>query len=166
MIKKIIINIIIIYLFSGCYSLKKDVSKSLLTKDTVVYHYQYKDSVIHLKKVLITEAVTNQIELKEVCDSLGNLKPNSFSSKVGKTNLKIITKNNTIYVQANTDSIVNVYEFKYREKFKQDSVKLANYYRSIFTKNTVKETNNNWKWMVSIVLILALIIYLRIKSIV
>lgn len=157
---KNLIYIIIICFLTGCYTLKKTAKKSIIQKDSISVNIIEKDSIVYNTKTVITPASSTDLILKDVCDSLGNIKVAELQAQLGKTNIKLITKNNTIFLKANTDSIVEVYKDKYESKFKRDSTAVANFYKEKQSEKIVKTRTPWWSYIVTIALILIVIIAL------
>ena len=108
--KKIII-LIIALLLSSC---RAKVIKTDIQRDTI-----YKSKIVKL-----TPPTANQIQIDNVCDSLGVLKPIKYINTQGKVRTIVKTLNNTLYLDVNTDSIkdVAVNEFKSTLKDKQETI--------------------------------------------
>ncbi len=139
--------IIILYIFTGCCTLKKVTKKNVIQKDSIVYNFIEKDSIIFEVRTEVIPASKTDLILKDVCDSLGNIKVAELRAQLGKTNIRLTTNNNTIYLEANTDSIVSVYKSKYESKFKQDSLSIVNFYKEKLTSKEVKTKTPKWAWL-------------------
>ncbi|MEE9408125.1 MAG: hypothetical protein V3V28_08630 [Polaribacter sp.] len=163
--KLILIYILIFGSFIGCGLLTKTVKKeretNIIQKDSIVYNFIKKDSTIINTRTEITPASKTDLILRNVCDSLGNIKIAELQTQLGKTNIKIRTIDNTIYLEANTDSIIQVYKSKYEYKFKQDSIALNSSYKEKVKLKEVKVKTPKWAWLLLIGIALALFLKLR-----
>lgn len=152
--KNLIFTVTIIFSISfiGCKPTKTVTdTTSIIKKDSIVYNIVTKDSTVIKIKEVITPSNNTSINLKNPCDSLGNLKPIDFNTTVGKSKLKIIFKDNEIKIEAINDSIKSIYESKlvYKEKSKDSiikSLKIEN--RELIQKTT--KTKFNWWFVFSI----------------
>lgn len=110
--KKILLVLILILLF-GCKT--KTVTVNTHTTDTLRVE----------KIVRITEPQLNNLVIDSPCDSLGNLNPFSYSFGTGKNKMSLKSKNNTITLTQNLDSIRSVLEKEYKAKtFTSEIVKI------------------------------------------
>jgi len=99
--KKILLILIAISLF-GCKA--KTITVETHTTDTLRVE----------KIVKITPAQLNSLVIDSPCDSLGNLKPFTYSFGNGKNKTTVKTLKNTIVVEQNLDSIKSVWEKEYK----------------------------------------------------
>ena len=145
MYKKILF-IIIIGFFYGCKSKKIVTEKKKIVK---------RDSIYIIKDRFITKQVNDTIVIKDVCDSVGQLK--SFDRVIKTNNVKVALKsvNGTIKATVNIDSIVNsrVREFKqnYQAKTEIKETQITRY-RTPF-----------WVWVVMVLEALVIFILFRIS---
>jgi hypothetical protein len=139
---KQILFLIIIGFFYGC------VSKKIVTKETIK-----RDSIYILKDRFITKQVNDTIVIKDICDTLGNLK--SFDRVIKTNNVKVALKsvNGSIQATVNIDSIVNsrVREFKQNYKSETKETKITKY-RIPF-----------WVWIVMIMEGLVILLLFRLS---
>jgi len=145
MYKKILF-IIIIGFFYGCKS-KKIVTEK---KKTV-----QRDSIYIIKDRFITKQVNDTIVIKDVCDSVGQLK--SFDRVIKTNNVKVSLKsvNGTIKATVNIDSIVNSRVREFKQNYK--------------SKTEIKETEITryrtplWVWVVMVLEALLIFVLFRIS---
>lgn len=110
---KIICFILLVTIFTSCGSKKTIIEKEYITKiDTIK---EYKDRYIY-------KQVNDTIIIEDPCDSLGILKPFKAQIKTNQGKVKIENKNGNIQAEINLDSIVSVYENKYKSQIKEVEV--------------------------------------------
>lgn len=102
---KIIIILVSLSLF-GCKA-KKEYTNTV-TNDTVKIN----------SIVKITPSQLNNLVIDEPCDSLGNLKPFTYTFGSGNNKTVLKAKNDTIYLEQNNDSIINSWKEEYKSSFK------------------------------------------------
>lgn len=124
---KHVLIIVILILVAGCKS-KKVVSTS-----------EKSDTIIKNKVVTITPSQLNELVIDNPCDSLGNLKPFYYKTSSGKVNTIIKSKNDTIYVQQNIDSLKQVWEKEFISSYKAE-------------KEQIIEEVEVWPWWLKSVL--------------
>lgn len=102
--------ILIILLLIGCKT--KHTTTTSISKDSI-----YKKEIL---KIALPQL--NEIVIDNPCDSLGNLKPfnYTFTSDKVKTTLKAI--NDTIYLEQNIDSLIDVRIEEYKSSHKSKDV--------------------------------------------
>lgn len=168
--KSFITALILLSVSFGCRTTKESTkSTEIIKKDSIVYNLIEKDSIVHRIKEIITPSNNTQINLKNPCDSLGNLKPMDFKTSVGKSKLKIIFKDNEIKIEAINDSIKEIYESKFIHKEKQkDSIIKSLKEKNLELVKITKKSGFNWWFLASILfnilLILILIRFFRQNS--
>ena len=136
---RILLIILLAFLLIGCKT----------KKNTVETH---STDTIRIEKIIkITPAQLNSLTIDNPCDSLGNLKPFSYSFVSGNNETTVKTLKNTIFIEQNLDSIKQVWE-KENQKSSFTSEKLEIIY---------KTPNWNWKIMAIMALIIALLLLLR-----
>ena len=139
---KKLIFIILIGLFYGCRA------KKIVTKEVIK-----RDSIYIIKDRYITKSINDTIVVRDVCDSVGNLK--SFDRVIKTNNVKVALKsvNGTIKATVNIDSLVNskVQEFKQNYQAKTE-IKEITKYRTPF-----------WVWVVMVLEALVILLLFRIR---
>jgi hypothetical protein len=136
---RIFLIILLAFLLIGCKT----------KKNTVETH---STDTIRIEKIIkITPAQLNSLTIDSPCDSLGNLKPFSYSFGSDKNKTTVKTLKNTIYIEQNLDSLKSVWE-KENKKSSFTSEKVEIIY---------KTPNWNWKIMAIMALIIALLLLLR-----
>ena len=136
---RILLIILLAFLLIGCKTKKNMVET-------------HSTDTIRIEKIIkITPEQLNSLTIDSPCDSLGNLKPFSYSfgNENNKTTVK--TLKNTIYIEQNLDSLKSVWE-KENQKSSFISEKVEIIY---------KTPNWNWKIMAIMALIIALLLLLR-----
>lgn len=141
-IMRIFLIILIAFFLIGCRA--KKITVNTHSTDT-----------IRIEKIVkITPQQLNNLVIDSPCDSLGNLKPftYSFGSKENKTTVK--TLKNTIVIEQNIDSLKSVWEKEYK----------ASTFKSEKAEIIYKTPNWNWKIMAVmglIIIFLGSFIYIR-----
>jgi hypothetical protein len=162
--KSFITALILLSVSFGCRTTKESTkSTEIIKKDSIVYNLIKKDSIIHIIKQIITPSNNTQINLRNPCDSLGNLKPMDFGTTVGKSKLNIIFKDNEIKIEAINDSIKEIYEskFTYKERQNDTIIKSLKEKNSELVKIT-KKSSFNW-WFLASILLNILFIFIVIR---
>ena len=108
---KIIITIVVLMIF-GCRSKKEYIETN--TTDTIKVS----------KIVKITPKQLNSLVIDTPCDSLGNLKPFTYTFGSGKNKTVLKAKNDTIYLEQNNDSIINSWKEEYKSSFKSEDARV------------------------------------------
>lgn len=110
---KILCFTLLVTIITSCGSKKTIVEKEYITEiDTI---REYKDRYIY-------KQVNDTIIIEDPCDSLGILKPFKAQIKTNQGKVNIENKNGKIQAEVNLDSIVSVYENKYKSKVKEVEV--------------------------------------------
>jgi len=104
--KKTIVILVVLLIIFSCRA-KKEYTNTV-TNDTIKIN-----SIIK-----ITPKQLNSLVIDQPCDSLGNLKPFSYTFGSGKNKTTLKAKNDTIYLEQNNDSIINSWKEEYRSSFK------------------------------------------------
>lgn len=89
----IILFIAFVWLFAGCKA--KVVSTNKAVHDTIIVN----------KTLKYTQPTLTQLTLNSLCDTLGNLRPFLYNSSSGSVKIKIESKNDTVFISHNVDSI-------------------------------------------------------------
>jgi len=103
---------------------------------------------IRIEKIIkITPAQLNSIKIDSPCDSLGNLKPFSYTFTSDKVKTTLKATNDTIYLEQNIDSLLDI-----REKEVRKSIKTKD-------KLIIKYKTPRWIWY-SVLLNILLLLYI------
>ena len=139
-------TLIILILFSSCTA-KKTTTERITKKDTL--------QTTSLRYV--SQPITTTIQINDICDSLGRVKPFSQLETSGQNKANIRTENNTLYL----DLITGLSEFK------TDTIKEVKYRYRVKEVDVLRYKTPLWMW-VTIVISIALngvLIYLFFGSI-
>lgn len=122
--------IIILILITSCtvtkdktYT-KNQVSKIIDSVKTKSFAIKI-DTFTHYKDRLITKSFQSTIRIPIDCDTVGNISNVNYNVKSGNNKANVQIKDNFLDLDINFDSISNVYEDKYRSKYKKDSLVLV-----------------------------------------
>jgi len=103
---------------------------------------------IRIEKIIkITPAQLNSIKIDSPCDSLGNLKPFNYTFTSDKVKTTLKATNDTIYLEQNIDSLLDI-----REKEVRKSIKTKD-------KLIIKYKTPRWIWY-SVLLNILLLLYI------
>ena len=82
------------------------------------------DTVKTTKIIRVTPAHLNELVIEQPCDSLGNLKPFYYKTATGKVTTIIQSKNDTVFVTQNIDSILEVREKQYKATYSSNNTRV------------------------------------------
>lgn len=118
--------ILVIILLGSCKA-----KQIATTKETIIVH----DTVRDLRTIEIIKQIHDTLTIENPCDSLG-LKDFYYKSNLPHGKVVIRSLRGKIQATINMDSVANIYDAKYRSKYK-DEVKL-------FEKEVVKNVIPMW----------------------
>lgn len=109
------------------------------------------DTVV--KKETIIDKVETTVRVPIDCDSLGRVRGLNFSTGTGGASFSARIQDNELILDFKTDSIVNVLEQHYRDKYVKDSISLVQELTKITTKTVevsddVRIVRKDWKTIV------------------